>query len=129
MSQGSFLRLIDTHVSELDRHSDALRRIHTGELAGVLVRGLYEPQELAPIVERLERHDPPFLKTWFPKHFKSWFFGRNLDLADPDNLEQYFAEADDLRAHLGQLFRGNLCTQILNYLLVVSTLLLSSKTG
>jgi hypothetical protein len=55
------------------------------------------------IVERLERHDPPFLKTWFPEKFKSWFYGQNLNLmqTDPDT---YFQQAEEFHQHMTDLF-------------------------
>jgi hypothetical protein len=58
---------------------------------------------LAAVVERLERHDPPFLQTWFPSKFRSWFFGRNLNLADP-GLDDYFDEASLFARQLEALF-------------------------
>jgi hypothetical protein len=57
------------------------------------------------IVERLERHDPPSLKTWFPEKFKSRLYGRNLNLmqTDPDT---YFPQAEEFHQHMTELFRA-----------------------
>ena len=73
----------------------------------MLVHRVYELGVVKEVVERLERHDPPFLKTWFPKEFHSWFFGRNLNLA-PDNLHNYFREAREFHEHLRSLFPPSL---------------------
>jgi hypothetical protein len=53
-------------------------------------------------VERLEKHDPPFLKTWFPEKFRSWFYGQNLNLmqTDPDT---YFQQAQSFHHHMREL--------------------------
>jgi hypothetical protein len=58
-------------------------------------------------VARLERHDPPFLKTWFPEEFRSWFYGRNLNLTEPD-MPGYFDEAATFNAQLENLFPAGL---------------------
>jgi len=64
---------------------------------------VYQPDVLASVVARLERHDPPFLKTWFPEEFRSWFFGRNLNLTEP-GMPGYFDEAATFNAQLNNLF-------------------------
>ncbi len=43
------------------------------------------------------------MKTWFPEPFRSWFFGRNLDLTDPELLSDYFREAAVFHGHLADL--------------------------
>ncbi len=100
---GSFFRMIEIGAADVDRHPDALDRLRGGEIHAVLVRDVYAEEVLEPVVTRLERHDPPFLKTLFPMKFRSFFFGRNLNLADPD-FDRYFREAAAFRKHLGTLF-------------------------
>jgi hypothetical protein len=98
-----FLRFIDIDARAAAAHPDAFDRLRAGDLQAVMVHGVYEPQVLEEIGERLERHDPPFLKTWFPKEFRSWFYGRNLNLAHP-SLAGYFEEARQFHADLDALF-------------------------
>lgn len=55
------------------------------------------------IVERLERHDPPFLKTRFPEQFKAWFQGQNLNLMQT-NPDTDFQQAEKSHQHMADLF-------------------------
>ena len=95
--------MIEFDAADAGRHADAFERLRSDALHAVIVHGVYSPEALAPVVERLERHDPPFLQTWFPEPFRSFFYGRNLNLAAPD-LAGYFAEANEFAGHLGKLF-------------------------
>ena len=99
----SFLKLIEIDAEEARTCPDAFERLRNGDLQAIFVHGVYAPAVMSSVVERLERHDPPFLQTWFPSKFRSWFFGRNLNLADP-GLEGYFAEAALFHQHLEALF-------------------------
>jgi carrier-protein-independent halogenase WelO5-like protein len=98
-----FLRVLEIDAGDAAAHPDAFARLRDGELVAVIVHDVYPQAELARVVERLERHDPPLLKTWFPAAFKSWFFGRNLNLTHPD-LPAYFSEAATFRGQLASLF-------------------------
>lgn len=89
---GGFLRLLELDAAAAGGHPDAFDRIRSGDLQGVVLHDLYPREILAAAVERLERHDPPFLQTRFPPEFRSWFYGRNLNLSSPD-LGRYFDEA------------------------------------
>jgi len=89
---GGFLRLLELDLAGLRGHEDAFERIRAGDLQGVIVHGVYPQRLLDETVERLERRDPPFLQTRFPPEFRSWFYGRNLNLSAPD-LGRYFDEA------------------------------------
>lgn len=100
---GGFLRLLEIDAADAAAHADAFDRLRAGELLALVVHGVYAPDVVGPVVERLERHEPRFLKTWFPAAFKSWFFGRNLNLAHPD-LPGYFDEAAAFNAQLDSLF-------------------------
>ena len=100
---GGFLRTVELDAAETAAHADAFERMRAGELQAVIVHGVYPQAVLDRVVERLEQHDPPFLKTWFPEKFRSWFFGRNLNLARPD-LPAYFDEAAAFHAQLDALF-------------------------
>ena len=105
---GGFLRLIEIDANEAVRNANAIDRIRAGELQAVIVNGVYPPAALAPVVSRLERNEPGFLQTWFPEKFRSWFYGRNLNLADP-SLIGYFDEAAEFERKLGTLFPAGEC--------------------
>jgi hypothetical protein len=104
---GGFLRTLELDAGDADRHADAFELMRSGQLQAVIVHGVYPQDMLERIVERLERHDPPFLQTWFPEKFRSWFFGRNLNLSRPD-LAGYFQEAAAFHAQLDALFPSSL---------------------
>ena len=103
----SFLKLIEIDAAEARTCPDGFERLRSGDLHAIIVHGVYPPEVLSSVVERLERHDPPFLQTWFPSKFRSWFFGRNLNLADP-GLQDYFDEAALFHEHLDALFPPDL---------------------
>lgn len=98
-----FFRLLEIQANEASDYPNALDRMMSGELQAVVLHGVYDPELLHAIVQRLESHDPPFLQTWFPDAFQSWFFGQNLNLAHPD-LVEYFAESTIFREQLRLLF-------------------------
>lgn len=104
---GGYLRVMEIDASEAGRQPDAFDRIRAGELQAIIVHGVYPPEALPAIIERLERNDPAFLQTWFPAKFRSWFFGRNLNLADP-GLPGYFDEAEAFAVQLEKLFPAGL---------------------
>ncbi|HEX7811344.1 MAG TPA: hypothetical protein VF460_05505 [Burkholderiales bacterium] len=102
-----FLNAIELEATECRHHADAFARLRGGELQAVIVHGVYAPEVLHAAVEKLERRDPPFLQTWFPEKFRSWFYGRNLNLSHPA-LDGYFDEAAQFHAQLEQLLPGAL---------------------
>lgn len=108
-SMHGFLRVLELEAAQAARHPEHFAatydRLRAGELQAVLVRGVYSPAELAPIVRRLERGELPFPQTWFPEKFRSWFLGVNLNLAHPD-LAGYFAAAGPFHRLLRELFAG-----------------------
>jgi len=100
---GGFLRLQELDATECASHPELFAQLRAGELQAILVHGVYPPALLEAVVQRLERHDPPFLRTHFPEKFRSSFYGRNLNLSAP-GLPGYFAEAADFHAQLDALF-------------------------
>lgn len=99
---GGFLRVLELDAAGAADHADGFERLRTGALQAIVVRGVYPPEVMAAAVERLARHDPPFLRTRFPSAFKAWFYGRNVNLADPA-LSGYFSEAATFNAQLAAL--------------------------
>jgi hypothetical protein len=89
---GGFLHVLDVAAARAADHPQAFDELRSGALQAVVVRGLYPAQAMAAAVERLARHDPPFLKTGFPPAFRAWFYGRNINLSDPA-LSGYFEQA------------------------------------
>jgi len=96
---GGFLRTQEIEAADAAGHPDAFERLRDGRLQALVVHGVYDPEALATAIERLERQPPPFLRTGFPEKFRAWFYGRNLNLADPA-LTGYFEEAARFNAQL-----------------------------
>lgn len=102
-TRGGFLACLDIQAADAALFPDAFERIRRGELQAVIVYKVYDPGLLGGVVDRLERHDPGFLQTWFPEKFRAWFYGRNLNLAEPA-LTGYFDEAAVFDVQLASLF-------------------------
>ena len=100
---GGFFRLLEIDAADVSAHADAFDRLRRSDIHGVMLHGVCPADVLGETSERLERHDPPFLKTWFPEEFHSWFYGRNLNLAHPELLG-YFQEAELFNEQLEALF-------------------------
>ncbi len=103
VSSDSFFRLLEMDCADTSGHPDSFDKMRRGDFQGILVHKVYSADILDQVVDRLERHEPPFLKTWFPAVFRSWFYGQNLNLALPD-LGEYFRQATEFREHLRVLF-------------------------
>ncbi len=100
---GGFFKLLEIDATEAVDHPEAFDQLRRSEIHGVMLHGVYAPELLSEVSKRLERHDPPFLKTSFPEEFHSWFYGRNLNLAHPELLG-YFQEAALFNEQLDTLF-------------------------
>src|SRR5947209_1458080 len=87
-----FLRTTELDAAEAGAHAQAFEQLRAGELQAIIIHRVYPPEVLEAVVTRLERHEPDFLQTWFPEKFRSWFYGRNLNLSDA-RLPGYFDEA------------------------------------
>ena len=98
-----FFTLLELDAADVSHYADSFEQMREGTLQGIMVHNVYPSEVLDTIVCRLEQHQPAFLKTWFPDAFKSWFYGQNLNLADPE-LNEYFAQAEQFHQHLKQLF-------------------------
>jgi hypothetical protein len=100
---GGFLKVVELQASDAYMHPEAFDCIRGSDLQAIIVHNVYAADQLRTVVERLEKHEPPFLQTWFPGKFRAWFFGQNLNLADGD-LESYFAEVGVFHNQLEDLF-------------------------
>jgi len=101
--RAGFLRFIEIDARDAPAHSDAFAQIRAGSLHAVIVHGLYDAGTMAAVVDRLERHDPPLLRTWFPEQFHAWFYGQNLNMAHP-SLAGYFEQAATFNSQINELF-------------------------
>jgi len=99
---GGFFHLLEIDAAEAGEHPEALDRLRRTDIHGIMLHNVYDADTLDTIKERLARHDPPFLQTSFPEEFRSWFYGRNLNLAHPD-LVGYFEEAEVFNRQLETL--------------------------
>ncbi|MFZ9092481.1 MAG: 2OG-Fe(II) oxygenase, partial [Planctomycetaceae bacterium] len=112
-----FFIVMDIAAAEADEYNGAIEQLRTGAVTGIIVRQVYDAEFMNEIVRRLDDHDPPFLKTWFPEKFKSWFYGQNLNLME-SSPEAYFSSADLFHQQLQLLFPGDrgLDTHLMNVL-------------
>ena len=101
--RAGFLRYIEIDARDARRHADAFTEIRAGRLHAVVVHNVYDANTMAAVVDRLERHDPPLLRTWFPEQFHAWFYGQNLNMAHPD-LTDYFEQAAQFNVQINELF-------------------------
>jgi hypothetical protein len=101
-----FFTMLELPLANIDAYSNAYEQLRTGIINGIMLTNVLEEDILAGIVDRLEKHEPAFLKTWFPEEFNSWFYGRNLNLSHPDLLG-YFEEAELFNRQLDDLFPDN----------------------
>ena len=101
--RAGFLRFIEIDARDAPAHSAAFAQLRGGSLHAVVVHGLYDARTMAAVVDRLERHDPPLLRTWFPEQFHAWFYGQNLNMAHP-SLDGYFEQAAQFNSQINELF-------------------------
>lgn len=94
-----FFRMLRLEAGEVAAFPTAFEHLRRGELTGILVSGVHDPADLAPVVARLEAGAHGFPVSDFPPEFRSHFLGRALDLTDPF-LAGYFDEARVFEARL-----------------------------
>jgi hypothetical protein len=99
----SFFRSLVIEASEAVGVPDAVRRLRRGEFHGILVRGVYGPEECRRLVSRFEAGAGGVPRTDFPPLMHAYFLGTNLNLAPPD-LDPYFRAAPEFRTGLRALF-------------------------
>jgi hypothetical protein len=97
--QREFLRITEVDATALP--AGGIGAIRSGELDGILVHGVFEADTCAKIVAGLERNSPGFERTEFPGPFQSFFYGRNLNLNEPD-LDAYFDAAQRFQGALSR---------------------------
>jgi len=102
----SFFRHIVITAPEAADHPDLIRRMRGDEIDGIVIGEVYDDQECARIVSRLEAGANGLVRSDFPARMRAYFLGINLNLAPPD-LNAYFEHAPAFRAGLKQLFSGS----------------------
>ncbi|MDW4496662.1 2OG-Fe(II) oxygenase [Sulfitobacter sp. D35] len=97
---------IETHRADAtDAPGDALDRLRRGDLGAIVLRDVFDPDCLARLPAELAINTPGFVRTEFPPAFHAYFYGINLNLADPD-LTPYFAAEPAFRRSLAGLDVG-----------------------
>lgn len=102
----AFMQFERIGLEDLHRYPDALHEMCAGRLGGLVIANVYDPTEMARVVERLEKGDARFPRTSFPERFKAHFFGRCLDGADP-KLDEYLRDAALFREETLSVFEGS----------------------
>lgn len=103
----SFFRHEIVDAAAAGSSGNLVTRVHSGDLNGVIVKAVYERTECELIVANLEANRHGLVMTAFPTKFRAFFYGVNLNLADPD-LRPYFLEAARFREGLKGVFPGPL---------------------
>jgi hypothetical protein len=98
-----------------DELTEGLRRIRKGELQGLLLKSVVEPQQLEVGVAKLKSNQHTLEKYRFAPGFPGWTYGLNLDLAAPD-LDDYTAQVEPTLSGLRDLFGWPLFEHILKKL-------------
>jgi hypothetical protein len=102
MSPGSHsLQMLEIDASEVGRHPDVMDRILRRELFGVLVRGVFPPEQLARAVEWLERARS--VQVFESHTFRGRTYGRVLRMAS-ETLDEYFQAAREIGPALETAF-------------------------
>lgn len=100
MDEG-FLK-IGTRDADAPQLCGMMEMLRDGRLDVIRVAGVLSPQDCARVVDALRTNAPDFETTEFPGPFRSFFYGRNLNLNEPD-LDGYFAAAARFSDALGRL--------------------------
>lgn len=85
---------------------DSIHKIITRQLDAVIIENVFDKNECNMIVNHLEKNTIDFEITEFPAPFKSIFYGRNLNLNEPD-LKDYFDAAQQFHEKLKLLEKAS----------------------
>lgn len=97
-----FLKTEEHSANDALQDTTAIGRLRSGAL-DVLILHDVVPSEIHNLLrDRLEKNAASFEVTEFPGPFKSFFFGRNLNLESP-SLEEYFKAEPAFRAAMTRL--------------------------
>ncbi len=96
--QAEFLRIVRIEADG-SLPAGSFAALRANEVDGLLVHRVFDQDACTRIVAGLECNAPGFEQTEFPGPFRSFFYGRNLNLNSPD-LREYFEAAKRFRAAL-----------------------------
>ncbi len=102
--QSDFLTM-ERHDAGGPLPGDAFARLRSAELDVLQIDGVFAPDLCARMVAALETNAPGFEQTEFPGPFRSFFYGRNLNLNDPE-LDDYYTAAARFDADLHRFGAG-----------------------
>jgi hypothetical protein len=100
---GDSLRMLEIDASEIRSYPEAIDAILRHEVFGVVVRGVFPAEQLARVVERLEKE--PAMPVFEAHTFRGRTYGRVLRMAD-DSLDAYFDAARQIGPALEAAFQG-----------------------
>jgi len=109
MTASAPLDVLDIPAADAPRHPAAVTDVRAGRLTAVIVRGVYQADEMARATEELEQaiHGQGVMagvrRTTFPAKFNGWFYGQNLNLL-AGGLPDYFSEEPDFVRRLEAIF-------------------------
>lgn len=100
-----FLKIEEHSAKDAAPDATAVGRLRANALDVLIVHDVVAPQALAVLCDRLESNAVGFEMTEFPGPFRSFFYGRNLNLNAPE-LDDYFAAEPRFRAAVARLGEG-----------------------
>ena len=100
-----FLKIEQHSANDAAPDVTAIGRLRADALDVLILHDVVAPQALAVLCDRLERNAASFDVTEFPGPFRSFFYGRNLNLNTPD-MDDYFAAEPRFRAAIARLGEG-----------------------
>ncbi len=101
-SPGS-LDVVEVDASHLEAQGHAIEAIFEGDIAGVIVKGAFDPRWMDEVVNRLSDKGGE-LPSFHPPIFKGFVLGRPLVASDGD-LRGYLDDADAFRAGCAEIVR------------------------
>ncbi len=98
----SGLEVLTLAIADLARYPDLLGDIYRRRYVGAIVRGVFEPEQMAELVERLQAGIEGMPRAVAPT-FKGGLFGNPLVMGSED-LHDYLADAERFRSAIAPLF-------------------------
>ncbi|MBZ0119787.1 MAG: 2OG-Fe(II) oxygenase [Sandaracinaceae bacterium] len=98
------LEVVSVPCEASGAYRDGIRALHAGELGALVLSGVYAPDVLSRVVERLETEAHPFPTITFPPHNLGAILGPCIDLCGPD-LDGYLDGVDQARRSCAAVFR------------------------
>ncbi|HYD50570.1 MAG TPA: hypothetical protein VEB21_19595, partial [Terriglobales bacterium] len=87
MSRQDHLKVLEIDAADVGQYPDAIDRILDHQLFGVLVRGVFQADQLAEVVRRIDQN--ALLPCFIADTFAGRTYGRVLRMAN-GRLDEYF---------------------------------------